>query len=902
MNTEIAPPRTPTIESLSDDPELWSPTLMAGWELEKGTGPALLRCALKHATQILSQRFAAQLDIRMIVRRRAWVMDRLLEWLWQQYDFGRKEGIALIAVGGYGRAELHPYSDIDVMILLESGDNGHLQESISAFVTRLWDFGLEVGQSVRSLDECVLQATADITVATNLMEARTICGNPTLCKRMLAMTGPSQLWPAKAFFAAKWHEQITRHRKYANTEYNLEPDIKNAPGGLRDIHVIGWVAKRYFDASRLSELVTHEFLTGEEYLALNDGMVFLWRVRFALHELAKRGENRLLFDYQRGVAKMLGFVDSGEQLGVELLMQTYFRVVQSVSQLNDMLLQHFDEAILRADEPVEIAIINRRFQARNGFIEVRHPSVFKKTPSALLELFVILAQTPSLQGIRASTIRLIRDSRYLVDEKFRNDIRNTALFMELMRSQNKLYTQLWRMKRYGVLGEYIPEFGRIIGQMQYDLFHAYTVDAHSLMVIRQMRIMQLPESRRDFPMEHIIYQRLPKIELLYIAGLLHDLSKGRNGDHSELGAGDAARFCEHHRLGKWDTQLVAWLVRYHLIMSITAQKQDVSDPGVILEFANKVQDQIHLDYLYALTVADISATNPSLWNNWKASLLRQLYTETRKALRRGLENPACREDLIDENKERARAVLQHRNADLVAVDLLWSQLEDDYFLRESIGNLVHHTEAILAHGTKEEPLVLVGKTDERKYQGATQVFIYAKDAPNLFAATVAALTQLNLTIADARIITAANQYTLDTYVIMEEGGAAVVDETRIEQIARKLRTTLADPTRFPDIVHRPLPRALKHFRVATEITLANDLDSRATVLDITTLDRPGLLAEIGKIFVASGVLIQGAKIATFGERAEDVFYITDTNGEMLHDPEFCATLKERLRERLDKPA
>ncbi len=902
MSFDIAAIRTPTIEELPEDSELWSPTRMAELVQQRGSVGAALRAALESASGILHQRFRAREDVRMLVRRRAWVMDHLLTWMWNQFSFAKDPSISLLAVGGYGRGELHPHSDIDIMILLESGEGAEHREELTAFVTQLWDFGLDVGQTVRSLADCVEQARGDITIATNLMEARTICGNPSLCKHMLEMTGPHHLWPAKAFFSAKWREQIARHHKHNNTEYNLEPDIKNAPGGLRDIHSIGWVAKRYFDASRLSDLVTHGFLTEGEYISLNEGQALLWEIRYALHIIARRSENRLLFDYQRAVADMLGYCDQEGQQGVEVFMKRYYRAALSISQLNDMLLQHFDEAILRADEPEEIKHINKRFQVRNGFLEVRNRSVFKKTPFALLELFVVLAQNPEIEGIRASTIRLIRDSRDLIDEKFRHDIRNTSLFTELLRSPHKLYTQLWRMKRYGILGNYIPEFGRIIGQMQFDLFHVYTVDAHTLLLLRNMRMLRLAESRREFPMEYIIYQRLPKIELLYLAGLFHDLAKGRNGDHSELGAVDAYNFCVHHRLSKWDSQLVSWLVQNHLLMSITAQKKDVSDPAVIQAFAEQVQDQVHLDYLFALTVPDIIATNPNLWNGWKASLLRQLYTETRRALRRGLENPAAKQDLIDDTKDRARGLLSHRRVDLDAVEHLWSQLGDDYFLRESVGNLARHTEAILHHPENDGPLILVGKTDERKYQGATQVFIYAKDAPNLFAATVAALSQLNLTIADAKIITSSSHFTLDTYIIMEENGSSVEDEERIEQITAKLRDTLSDPTRFPEVVHKRMPRALKHFRVPTEITIANDLEHKSTVVEVITLDRPGLLAEIGRIFMEAGVLLQNARIATFGERAEDVFYITAINGEMIRDPHLCAALEKSLRERLDKTA
>ncbi|HET8705977.1 MAG TPA: HD domain-containing protein, partial [Pseudomonadales bacterium] len=364
----------------------------------------------------------------------------------------------------------------------------------------------------------------------------------------------------------------------------------------------------------------------------------------------RRGENKLLFDHQRSLARLFGYEDTNANLAVEQFMKRYYRIAMAISQLNEMLLQFFDEAILRADEPTEVTSINPRFQIRNGSIEVTSEKVFQQRPSALFELFVILANHPEIESIRASTIRLVRDSRNLIDEKFRNDIRNVTLFIELLRSPHRLFTQLRRMKRFSILGRYIPAFGKVIGQMQYDLFHIYTVDAHTLLVIKNMRQFLLEESQKQFPLAYSLVRDLPKLELLYIAGLYHDMAKGRGGDHSELGSDEAFQFCIHHRLSKWDASLVAWLVRNHLLMSVTAQKKDVSDPEVIQEFAKVVGDQIRLKYLYCLTVADICATNPNLWNGWKASLLRQLYLETKRALRRGLENPINKQEWIDEAK------------------------------------------------------------------------------------------------------------------------------------------------------------------------------------------------------------------------------------------------------------
>ena len=891
--------KTPLITELQPDSELFDAEKFAGLVAGSKNPTNAVRKQLEAADKVLDTRFRNQENIKMIIRRRAWVLDQLLGWMWNQLGCSRSPDMALMAVGGYGRAELHPKSDIDLLILLRDDNADDFREDLENFVTQLWDVGFEVGHSVRSLQECVELAREDITIATNLMEARTIAGCPGLGEEMLERTSPEHVWPVKDFFEAKWKEQITRHHKHNNTEYNLEPDIKSAPGGLRDIQMIGWVAKRYFGANRLSELVTHGFLTKEEYNLLNAGQVFLWEVRYALHLITNRSENRLLFDYQRAVADMLGYRDTNVNLAVEKFMKRYYRAALSISQLNDMLLQHFEEAILDADEPDIVTAINKRFQLRHNHIEVTHDKVFEHTPSALLEIFVILAQNEHIEGIRASTIRLIRDNRDLVDQKFRDDIRNISLFMELLRSPYKLYSQFTRMNRFGILGNYIPVFGHVIGQMQYDLFHQYTVDAHSLLVLKNMRRFRYTGSEQEFPMASFLFHRLPKIELLYIAGLFHDLGKGRQGDHSILGAKDAYEFCIHHRLSKWDAQLVSWLVENHLLMSLTAQKKDVSDPDVIQEFARKIGHQIRLDYLFVLTVADICATNPNLWNGWRATLLRQLYSETRKALRRGLENPVDKQDWIDENKSVARHILNQKGIADEAIDEIWEELGDHYFLRETTGDIARHTAAIINHDASTGPLVLLGKTDARRYEGATQVFVYTEDSPNLFAATAAALSQLHLTIADAKIITSKSNLSLDSYVIMEENGNPIEDQERLDQIRDKLIETLSDPEHFPDVVNRRMPRALKHFDIPTEVAISNDETHQNTVVELTTLDRPGLLAEIGKIFLEHGVNILGARIATLGEKVEDVFYITKPGGGIIDDESVLTRLKSTLKSRLD---
>lgn len=859
------------------------------------------RDALKHAQQVLFERYKAGDDVRKLVNARAWVVDAVLKHAWGALGLSRHSEIALLAVGGYGRGELHPHSDIDVLVLFDNEDlPDEQQDAISRFLTLLWDLGLDVGSSVRSMAECEESARSDITIATNLMESRTIFGDENLRLRMLDITSADRLWPGKEFFKAKWDEQIARHNKNNNTEYNLEPDLKNAPGGLRDIQTIGWVAKRHFGAATLHDLVAHGFLTEQEYQQLDECQSLLWKIRFGLHMIAGRSENRLVFDYQRQLALLFGYEDTKAHRAVEQLMKQYYRAAMTISMLNEMLLQYFDETILQADDAADIKPINARFQLRNQYLEVTSENVFLRTPSALLEIFVIIANDESILGVRATTIRLIMQHLELIDDKFRNDIRNTSLFIELLRCKHALFSSLRRMKRYGVLGRYIPAFGAIIGQMQYDLFHIYTVDAHTLLVLKNMRRFRYSSVEEQFPVVAKVAQRLPKVELLYLAGLFHDIAKGRGGDHSTLGAVDARDFCLHHRLGVWDANLVAWLTEHHLMMSMTAQKKDVSDPDVINEFARKVGDIAHLDYLYALTVADICATNPTLWNSWRASLLRQLYQSTKRALRRGLGNPIDKQEWINETREAALKQLATEGFSPNAVNAIWDNLGDDYFLRETTEDIAWHTAAIIEHPEGSGPMVLIKKNTGEQFGGATQIFVYTRDMPNLFAATVAALDQLRLTVLDARIITSPSNFSLDTYIVLDENGAPIHDVIRLEKIRATLINTLTDPDRFPEIVSRRMPRQLKHFDVKTQVTISNDIVGQRTVVEVITLDRPGLLARVGRIFMELGVNLQNARIATLGERAEDVFFLTDASQHPISDPALCESLAQALREQLDQ--
>lgn len=877
------------------DPELFDRGQFQAELALKSSPIGAFKKAIRRAHDVLDARFRGSRDVRRLVEDRAWFTDQILLEAWNRFSWSEDAEIALLAVGGYGRGELHPYSDIDLLILLGSDDQETFREPIEGFLTLLWDIGLEVGQSVRSVAECAEEARADLTVITNLMESRTIAGPEHLRVRMQEVTATAHMWPSQAFFVAKRQEQKNRHAKYNDTEYNLEPNVKSSPGGLRDVQTILWIARRHFGTLNLHAMVGQGFLLESEYTLLASSQEFLWKVRYALHMLAGRAEDRLLFDHQSKVAELLGYDEGDSKRTIERFMQKYYRVVMAIAELSDLITQHFEEVILRASESSPATALNNRFQVRDGYIEVTHPNVFKRTPFAIIEIFVLMAQHPDLNGVCADTIRLLRDHRHLIDDDFRQDIRNTSLFIELFKCEQGIHRNLRRMNRYGILGRYLPEFGHIVGQMQHDLFHIYTVDAHTLNLIKHLRKFKWPELAEKFPLASELIDKLPKPELIYLAGLYHDIGKGRGGDHSELGAIDAEAFGQRHHLPAWDTGLIVWLVQNHLAMSTTAQRKDLSDPQVINDFAAFVGDQTHLDYLYVLTVADINATNPSLWNSWRATLMRQLYTETKRALRRGLENPVEREEQIRLTQSAALEMLVRSGTDADDIEQLWSQLGDDYFLRHTADDVAWHTDAILRQPSDGDPLVLMKETTQREFEGGTQIFIYAPDQHDFFAVTVAAMAQLNLNIHDARILTSTSQFTLDTYIVLEaEGGSIGNNPQRIQQIRQSLVDTLKHPDEYPNIIQRRVPRQLKHFAFAPQVTIHNDAQRPVTVLELTAPDRPGLLAKVGRIFLDFDLSLQNAKIATLGERVEDVFFVTDANNQPLSDPELCARLQQTI--------
>ncbi|HSW14567.1 MAG TPA: [protein-PII] uridylyltransferase [Solimonas sp.] len=864
--------------------------------LALGASPvAAFRDTLKWGRERLYALFHEGTAADALVHARSHLVDEVLRTAWQKFLPELTDGLTLVAVGGYGRSELLPHSDIDIL-LLHSGDalekHRKALEEMTAFA---WDIGLEVGQSVRTVQECVEEGGKDITVMTNLLEARLLIGDTALYQQMQQALTPDRVWPVKAFFEAKKAEQATRYRKYDDTGYKLEPNVKESPGGLRDIHTIGWVAKRHFNAQTLAELREHGFLTKQESDELFAGQDFLWRVRFALHMITNRREDRLLFDHQIKVAALFGYEDNDKNRAVEQFMQLYYRTIKSLSCLNDMLLQLFDEAILHPDAG-EPEVLNARFQVRNDTIEARDDEVFRKQPWALVEIFHLLQENPRIVGIRAQTLRMIMRDARLIDESVRDDVRARSVFIDMFREGRGLTRNLRRMNRYGVLGRYLPAFGKIVGLMQYDLFHTLTVDEHVLYVLRNARRFAMSRFQHELPFATRVFERIAKPEVLYLGAFWHDMAKGRGGDHSHLGAEEAEQFCLDHGLSHADAALVAWLVQNHLTMSLTAQKQDVHDSNVVAEFARKIGERERLDYLLLLTCADIRGTNPALWNSWRESLLSDLYNATARAMERGLDDPVGPEERVAETCARALKLLSERGAEIATAQQLWKRFDQEYFLRHSPEELAWHLPAITAATEEQLPLVLVETLSGR----GTTVFIYTRDRDHLFGLSAGVLARLGLNILDARLHTTNDGFVLDSFAVMESDNSPIVPGIRFEEIRTALRKVLSDPEVSTIDVNRRVSQRLRHFNTPTHIHFSQDEARRRTIMELVAADQPGLLSMVGRVFQKRGILLDAAKIGTIGERAEDVFYITDRMHRPIKDERVLDDLREVLSRTLDR--
>lgn len=859
---------------------------------KKNNSLNLLKQLISDNNNALSKKFNPQQNVGPLVVENAVFIDEILALCWNHFLKKQTANLSLIATGGYGRNELFPGSDIDILILLNTSDTSSFQDELSSFCNLLWDIGLKPGQSVRTIPECIQVATEDQTIMTNLLEIRLIAGNQCLFTDLKDQISQTEIWPTDQFFAAKMQEQEQRYTKYHDTAYNLEPNIKEGPGGLRDLQNIIWVFKHHYNSPSLKELIKYDFLSKAEYNELIACRNILWRIRFALHLLTKRPEDRLLFDHQRDLANQFGFTDKNNNPDVEQFMQFYFRTVMELERMNEMLLQLFNERIIDPTARVkQLYPIDDHFVSINNYIEVKESDTFKKYPFALLDIFVLLQQNKSLKGVRATTIRLIRKNLHLINDEFRNNAKANQIFLRILKSPRGITHQFRRMNRYGILAAYLPSFDHIVARMQYDLFHIYTVDAHTLFVLRNLRRFSLDKHNDELPFCNSVFLKINKPEILYIVALFHDIAKGMGGDHSVLGEDIVRQFCIQHKLSRRRTKLITWLVRNHLVMSMTAQRKDINDPDVIHKFALQVGTIEYLNHLYLFTVADIRATNPSLWNSWKDSLLLELYTHTHSALHRGLQNPIARSERLYDNKREAKDELIGLGISESTIQKTWNKINDDYFLRYSAEEIAWHTIAIASTTIDELPLVILRPQNQR---GSVEIFVYTKNENNIFSLSAGTLDHLGLTILDARIVTTTEQYVLNSFQVLEQSGEPIKDLDREIHICKTLRNSLSKCKIKEQLnIHRQ-SRQARHFPIANRVHFHKDPLSRYTIIELITTDHAGLLTTIGQVFIDLEIQLHDAKITTIGSRVEDMFYITDKQSRPIADDNKLKQIKDKL--------
>ncbi|WP_392565929.1 bifunctional uridylyltransferase/uridylyl-removing protein GlnD [Utexia brackfieldae] len=850
-------------------------------------------------TQWSLTQFKQKTPIDQLILLRSQYIDALLQRLWHFYQFANQTGrlfnrnrVVLIAVGGYGREELHPLSDIDLLFLTDKPLNQEQEDKIGQIVRFLWDLHLEVGHSVRTLKGCLQEAQKNLSVMTNLIESRIVIGHAGLFNDLRKQLFTDKIWPSPVFYQAKRDEQQQRHQQYHGTSYNLEPDIKNSPGGLRDIQTIQWIALRHFGGISMQEFNQFNYLTPEEMEKLKQCRQFLWRIRFALHSVITRYDNRLLFERQLSIAHLLGYEGEGNR-PVERMMLDYYRVVHNTNELNQMLLQLFEESILALNPNNKPYDIDEFFQVRDGLIDIKDEQLFIRDSTMIMQLFHTLVCHPHLRGIYSNTIRQLRYARRKLKHLLCEDPKCRAHFMAIIQHPDAIEKALLPMHQYSILAAYIPGWKHIAGMMQFDLFHAYTVDEHTMRVLKEINQYLTEEGQRRHPNSSHVYQKLSKPYLLIIAALFHDIAKGMHGDHSELGASALQIFCQLHDFSERDTELVVWLVRDHLLMSVTAQGRDIQDPLVIREFAQRVNTKRRLQYLLCLTVADVCATNETLWNSWKQSLIRELYFSTERALELGFHQLPQHRAIVRQHKQAALKLLAEQNITQEQIKLLWERCHFDYFLRYSAEQIVWHTVNLCQHDLTQ-PLVLITPDPDH---GGTELFIYSPDRPFLFAAVSNQIGHYNLNIHEALIITTRDGYALDTFIVLEPNGH-ILNPDRYTTLINGLEKTLAQKT-FKRRRIRKMSAKLKNFHVPTQVNFLSAVGDRKTYVELIALDRPGLLAYVGEIFAKLQLSLRSAKIATIGEQVKDLFILTDKEGHALSD-ETCLQLRYSLVTAIDE--
>ena len=851
----------------------------------------------KESRDLLKQQLKAERLLQIAAFKEDGRPEKLLRGLRQSVDTVLTEAwrlvelpasTALVGVGGYGRGELFPYSDVDLLILLGEPPDAGTTAKLEELVQMLWDLGLEIGHSIRTVDECMSESKADITVQTSLLEARLVAGDAGLFEQLQERY--NQALDPQTFFHAKAAEMRLRHAKYEDTAFSLEPNVKESPGGLRDLQVILWVAKAAGLANSWSQLATRGLITQTEARQLMEKERAFKDIRVRLHLYTNRREDRLVFDVQTPIAETFGLKTTGEGLNArrasEYLMQRYYWAAKTVTQLNAIMLQNIEAQLFpQSDEAV---VINARFNDVNGFIDIAADDTFTTTPSSVLEVFLLMTERPHIKGMTARTIRALWHARFEIDQAFREDPVNRGLFLRILQAPVGLVHALRRMNDTSVLGRYLPNFRRIVGMMQHDLFHVYTVDQHIMMVVRNMRRFTMSEHAHEYPFCSQLIANFRKNWLLYVAALFHDIAKGRGGDHSKLGTVDAAQFCEDHAIGAEDSELVVFLVENHLTMSHVAQKQDLSDPDVIAAFAKVVRDERHLSALYLLTVADIRGTSPKVWNAWKAKLLEDLYRITLRVLG-GEPHSADRE--LKNRQHEAMATLRLYGLPANAHEALWKQLDVAYFLRHDASDIAWQTRALWDRLDSDKPVV---RCRLAPIGEGLQVAVYMKDQPDLFARICGYFDRKNFSILDAKIHTTKHGYALDTFLVTEQNFAKSYRDI-ISLIEHEICHLLTHQAPLAPPSRGRLSRLSRTFPITPTVDLRPDEKGQYYLLSIAANDRTGLLYSIANVLTRYRINLHTAKIMTLGERVEDVFLV---DGAVLNNARNQIQLETDLLEAL----
>jgi [protein-PII] uridylyltransferase len=849
---------------------------------------AALRQLLDDHARALTATFRQGAAAAELARSRARVVDMVCSHVWSAC-VGETDAMALFAVGGFGHGMLFPYSDVDLLVLQDPDPGAAHAHHLEAFFTCLWDVGLKPGQAVRPFAQCRELAAADVSVFTSLLDARRLAGAERLAPRLRTLTSDAALWPPDAYLAAKLEERAGRHARYDDTTHNLEPDLKDGPGGLRNLDLIRWLGMRVVGVDTLDGLMQAHLLEASERDALREARAVLRRIRYGLHLEAGRAEERLLFDWQRALAMRFGdAADASGNAAVERFMQEYFRAAGTTERLLMQLLERLQEYLHPLPPPRGL---DANFVLRGTRLELRDPDWPLRVPQGLIELFEWRFDVEGCTGITAATMRAVEHALVQHGAALSRNPEVLCAFLALLRRGAPAVRVLEALNRHGVLAAILPSFARVVGRMQYDLFHVYTVDEHTLRVLRNIARYALPETRASLPLACEAFARLVKPEILLLAGLFHDIAKGCGGDHSQLGETDARAFCRSLGLADDDTEEVAWLVRWHLLMSVTAQRQDIADPEVVHRFAVHVGDWDRLDALYLLTIADIAGTSPKLWNSWKDRLLADLYVAARYVLRRDLERPARAEVRVREARERALALLATGGIDGVDATTVLDTFPDTALLRQHPASLAWQVQAI-CEGRDARSVVAVRPPEGR---GGTEVFVATPDRDGVFAAVAATLDRLRLDVVAARVMTSCDGRALDAFTVLEAGTQAPLPPDRAQGLRDTLLHVLGSEHLRTEPARRGLTRRLRHFQRPPRIDFHGGDGRAATRLALVCSDRPGLLVSIAQAFLDVGVRVHDARIATFGDQVEDFFELSDRRDAPLDD-----ALQESLREALQR--